>query len=294
MVTAMADTETTTLTPEPSSALSTLTAAEMLTLPIPTEILFARFERLRMLREQKLKIEQEIRILAGDEALWERVPVHCKRCDWDWIPFSPFMPPITCARCGTTSWNRAPTKYSRKPGDPPAKSWRNRKGGRAPKHGDSVMRYRAREIHRKRPQNVNATPPVPPAPWEIAPLHLQPTAVTIPPPPSTGVVAIIPPPPTFALHADEYEPQPERTASHATPPPSPILMEEESLKKTAENINVVEVEVEQLQPTLERLEEITPPADVPPETIGQPRTDAEREELARAKEDVWPTTRSDD
>jgi len=36
------------------------------------------------------------------------------------------------------------------------------------------------------------------------------------------------------------------------------------------------------------------PDDVPPEQVGAPATDAEREELAKAKEEAWPTTRGDE
>jgi hypothetical protein len=36
------------------------------------------------------------------------------------------------------------------------------------------------------------------------------------------------------------------------------------------------------------------PENVSPELVGTPQTDAEREELAKAKEEAWPTTRGDD
>jgi hypothetical protein len=88
---------------------------------------------LRSLRKELLSIQQRIRELAGPLALVERSTVDCLRCGFTWTPYNPFVPPVSCARCGTTAWNRPPTATSRRPGDPPAPSWRRRKGTRRPK-----------------------------------------------------------------------------------------------------------------------------------------------------------------
>ena len=103
---------------------------------------------------------------------------------------------------------------------------------------------------------------------------------------------------------DSSEPQPERVSSHATvAPPSPVDNPVESVE------NVVDVETEVMTSALiDTASEVgsapagdhTEPAsmtsveDIPPEFVGLPATDAEREELAKAKEEAWPTTRGDD
>ena len=124
----------------------------------------------------------------------------------------------------------------------------------------------------------------------------------ITPPP--GITITIPPPPapslSLQLHQlrdDEYEEQPERMTSHLPPPLPPPEIEE--IPTTIDTVVEVEQEVIPSEPEPPAGEAPTLPADlapedVSPETIGMPQTDAEREELAKAKEEAWPTTRSDD
>jgi hypothetical protein len=296
--------------------------------PIPHESTFARAVRLRTLREQKLKMDREIKSLKGATSLGDRQQVHCQRCGYDWMPYNPYVPPITCARCGTTAWMLPPTARSRKPSDPPAKCWRTRKEQRRPKVGDSVLRYRGREIRRTRKDRMLTapplTPPAPLAPWESAPVVTNLTGPwpwetpAIPPPPSTTDIgrsaSVIPPPPTpslslqlHQLRDDEYEEQPERMTSHLPPPPPEPEIEE--ILTTVSTVVEVEQEVIPSEPEPSAGEAPTLPADAPsgddgeslpipenvsPELVGAPQTDAEREELAKAKEEAWPTTRSDD
>ena len=83
--------------------------------------------------------------------------------------------------------------------------------------------------------------------------------------------------------------------SHLPPPPPEI----EEIPTTVDAVVEVEQEVIPSEPEPPAGEAPALPADlapedVSPETIGMPQTDAEREELAKAKEEAWPTTRSDD
>jgi hypothetical protein len=137
----------------------------------------------------------------------------------------------------------------------------------------------------------------------LAPITPPPgIAITIPPPPSPSLSLQL-----HQLRDDEYEEQPERMTSHLPPPLPPPEIEE--IPTTIDTVVEVEQEVIPSEPEPLAGEAPTLPADAPsenngesllipenvsPELVGAPQTDAEREELAKAKEEAWPTTRSDD
>jgi len=267
----------------------------------PTESTVELAIRLRALREQWLALRLEVREAQKDTVNFPRQHVHCLRCGYDWKPYDPFVPPITCARCGTTAWMLPPTARSRRPSDPPAASWRTRKGRRRAKTGDTVLRYRVEQPKRNKIQrNWRPTPaPTPRAPWEIAAIageaiHKGDT-LRIPPPPSPANEVVM-----YNRYVESFEEQPERVTSHLAPPPSPTYSEQVDIPIEVDHTpypfaDVVVVAEEVIpthaEPSADDSPDHAPPADVPPETIGTPRTDAEREELEKAKVDVWPTTR---
>lgn len=186
--------------------------------------LYDRFNRLRVLRAQLLAIKLEIRRLAG-ATLDEPIPeVECLRCGWRWSPYNPFMPPLTCSRCGTTAWNKPPTENSRKPSDPPSPKWRTRKGVRR-----RYFRVKLEGETWKRKTKIDAPVVVPDK--AVAPGIVRPMPTYVPP----RISAVLPPPPSpspllgtlserFAiLRGERSEPQPETVASH--PAPEEIITE---------------------------------------------------------------------
>jgi hypothetical protein len=208
-------------------------------------------QRLIDLRRQIRIAQTEIKSITGRVELVERKQVECMRCGKEWYPNNPYLPPVTCPRCGSTAWSQPPTEQSRKPSDPPAKSWRYPKGERKPK-----IRIR-----------------VPKAPWEIV------TSVEIPPPPPLPMGMTPPPPPMFTRF--DSEPQPEVQSSHEPP------TIEDTMQVT---LDAARDDIQQ-NGLLPVIEEII--LDVSPEQVGQPATDAEREELEKARSTVWPTTSSE-
>ena len=139
----------------------------------------------------------------------------------------------------------------------------------------------------------------------LAPITPPPgITITIPPPPAPSLSLQLP-----QLRDDEYEEQPERMTSHLPPPPPPLEPEIEEIPTTVATVVEVEQEVNPSEPEPLAGEAPTLPAGAPsgndgeflpipenvsPELVGTPQTDAEREELAKAKEEAWPTTRGDD
>jgi hypothetical protein len=139
------------------------------------------------------------------------------------------------------------------------------------------------------PPRLTALLPPPPSPSTSAPAHTFSTA--LPQEAAMGTLSDW----LRSLTDDQSEPQPERASSHAPEPPappSPVDNPMESVENVEAEINV-EVVVEQPLAHV-TLENITVLDDVPPEQVGAPTTDAEREELSRAKEEAWPTTRPED
>jgi hypothetical protein len=262
--------------------------------PAPTESTIEMVTRLRALREQWLALRLEVRAAQKDSINFPRQHVYCLRCGYNWDAYDPFVPPITCARCGSTSWMLPPTARSRRPSDPPSPSWRTRKGRRRAKVGDTVLRYRVDQPPRTRKVKVAPTPK---APWE---LEIMTTAIPPPPDPT----ASMPLSERFAYYLDHpYEEQPERVTSHLAPPPSPTYSEQADIPIEVDHTPYPFVDVlvvaEEVIPTDpepsadDNPAPPAPPADVPPETVGTPRTEAEREELAKSKEEIWPTTRGE-
>ena len=189
------------------------------------EITIEKVVRLRMLRRELVIIQQEIRELAGPLALVERSTLECLRCGFIWTPYNPFVPPVSCARCGTTAWNRPPTETSRRPGDPPAPSWRRRKGTRKPK-------FRVYVEAPTEPTTMTIASPPPFAPVAAEPRFVPPSVRhALPPPPSPNMSG-----PTLSerfaqLRAEDQSPeQPERTTRPV--PPAPDI--EETVEPPAE------------------------------------------------------------
>jgi len=249
---------------------------------IPSESTVELAIRLRTLREQWLTLRKEVREAQKDALNFPRQHVRCLRCGYDWKPYDPFVPPITCARCGTTAWMLPPTSRSRKPSDPHPPSWRTRKGRRRAKTGDTVLRYRVEQITRTKQVRPTRTfiSETPLAPWERA----------------DGVTGIPPPPPiyeqrgTIAISlapSPAYEEQPERQTSHV--PSDVVAAPEEVIPEPSADDNPAPP-----APPADATPPPPPPVDIPPDQIGVPQTDAEREELEKAKVDAWPTTRGDD
>lgn len=182
-------------------------------LPDPATLSLDTVLHLQSLRRQLLDIQLQIRDIAGPAALLARTEVECLKCGYRWTPYNPFVPPLRCANCGCYTWNEPPTANSRKPTDPPARSFKQRKGRRRPKlrvwAEGSGSPFAPREV--KAPPQASVPPPpssvfVPPS-----------VRSALPPPPSPSPVA-----PTESLSArfaavlrDESPEQPERQASHA-------------------------------------------------------------------------------
>jgi hypothetical protein len=298
------------------------------TAPEPSAALRAVSDELLLLRREHSRIEDRIRALIAIERKLSSAspnspyveydprrgpPCHCLRCDYAWYPGVPDTLPKCCSRCGSAQWMIPPTATSRKPGDPPAASWSRRKTPPA----ELARRVRAAKARARewngRGQIAPRPEPPPPAPshtpdyefkWLVAvpvpaptPSAPRPpsketfTRDVFPPPPDPR--AVLPPPPDPARislsarlaqfrTADPSPEQPERIASRA-PVPIPVIEEtRETVAETAEEFP------ETIAETVETIR------DIPPAEVGQPQTDAEREELARAKEAAWPTTKSDD
>lgn len=263
---------------------------------VPTEpsarevLLAARFSRISAIVDEIKELKKELRALTGAEDIAGlRTKVTCLRCGYDWWPNHPLLAPRTCARCGSTAWMKPPTRNSRKPTDPQAAWWRGRRQKR---------KGRARPILRMRPQTkpiMDAI--VAQAPWEKANPPAGDTLM-IPPPPDPGITMPPPPDPMWRgslsayLKGNHDEPVPEMVTSH--PAETSIV--------TAPEVETEVMPLESSGPT-PGLEEsagdhtepasVTSVEDVPSESVGQPQTEAEREELARAKEEAWPTTRPD-
>ena len=269
-----------------------LLVAESVIVTVP-DLSPADLQRLISLRRQLRVIQMQIREIAGEAALYKRQPVQCLRCGYDWFPYNQYLPPLCCARCGTTAWNEPPTATSRKPSDPPAPSWRTRTGtGRKPKYRVVVPRMPEEPTVTIIPRVVM---PALRAPWE---------APVLPPPPAIKPTIQRPPIPQYLGPPwpwEESEPQPERVASHEPVAvevgtevmPSATESNEDNIRGTSaeagdhtEPASVTSVEVPLT------LVVTQPPVEyVPPEDVGIPRTDAEREELEKARAEVWPTTR---
>jgi predicted Zn-ribbon and HTH transcriptional regulator len=252
-----------------------------------------RLTRINDIILQMKELRREMRTLKASSDLKQLLEkVTCLRCGYEWWPNNPVLHPSNCARCASTAWDRPPTANSRRPGDPPRPWWR----GRARKHGPrKIIRVRGKE---KSPLETMLE--------EVR----QSGPVTIPPPPDTGLPAparnissLAPPPdPQWSGSLSAYlkgngqddPPQPETLSSHEppTPTPTPIVTYigveymESAAQALAEEIKVVETAVAEE-------ERLTAVVDAAIEDIGVPRTDAEREELAKAKEEAWPTTRPD-
>lgn len=263
-------------------------------------------DRLADLRKQRRAITHEIKeILAHvDEDIIARPTVQCLRCGFTWTPHNPLVRPRCCARCVTTAWDKPPTATSRRPSDPPSSSWRvrsttaRRRPRMQPEPKRILHRRTKEEIAADKALNAKVTTAATAPDWydstAIPPLWTPPPRIS----------ALLPPPPTpspshapsitlsawlrdVAVEDGKSEPQPERVSSHAALPESqPMEVPDEHAPDTPVSA-IVPVEI----PSLAEEETVI---DVPPEQVGAPRTDAEREELARAKEEVWPTTRGDE
>jgi hypothetical protein len=291
-----------------------VTSQAMALSPLSPEAL----DRLAALRRERRRINHEIneilRDAAGGIATVTRQPVVCLRCGWSWTPHNPLVRPRICARCSSSAWDQPPTASSRKPSDPPPACWRKREGKRRAR-----LQLEPKRIAHRRTKEEIAKDAAEQAEFDmrVANLVTKDFPVRTSPPPR--LTAILPPPPSPSAPAtmistalpqeaamgtlsdwlrsivteDSSEPQPERVSSHATPPsPSPVEKPMESVENVETEINVeVVVEYPLAHATLEN---ITVPDDVPPEQVGAPTTDAEREELSRAKEEAWPTTRGDE
>ena len=155
-----------------------------------------------------------------------------------------------------------------------------------------MLRYRVEQTPRKRrlARTLERLQPTPSrlAPWERDIWMGSPA--TIPPPPAIGILT------EFAPPSFVYEEQPERATSHLAPPPSPPEIID-SADEVAEEVIPPEGEPDSPIPPTDAgspSRSDDPPVDIPPDQIGVPQTDAEREELARSKEEAWPTTRTED
>jgi hypothetical protein len=237
---------------------------------IPTRVQIERIERLKEIRAEILALQREqARITGGAELREFKDTLRCLRCGNEWWPNSPFALPRCCPRCCSTAWMKPPTATSRKPGDPPAPSWKRRQARKGP----PVAKLRIRPDKRK----VQAAPP--------SPFELPPAAPLLTPPPpieeSVKMLPDIPPPPSISLYdhlrRTEPAPQPEVVTSHPTSLITPKTIEQIAEPLPQEMIAEYQEEVAAM-----------------PEDVGVPRTDAEREELQKAQEEAWPTTRPDD
>jgi predicted Zn-ribbon and HTH transcriptional regulator len=207
-------------------------------LPDPATLSLETVLELQRLRRSLLDIQLQIRAIAGPVALVARTPVTCQKCGYSWTPYNPFVPPLRCAQCGCHTWNEPVTATSRKPSDPPARSFKVRKGKRRPK-----LRVWAEgsgsPFAPKLPMADGAAPVVSPPPF--IPPSVR-SALPPPPPLFTGSLSS-----HFAeLRRDEGPEQPERAASHP-----PTMTESEitnAVHKIAENMNIYKVVAEDLGP----------------------------------------------
>ena len=324
-------------------------------------------KRLADLRAQLIQIQQEIRALGGHEALVQPWSVHCLRCGYKWIPHSPFVPPMTCTRCGSAAWNRPPTAKSRRPEDPPSPGWRPRKNTKrkihrvfvpvpdgyplvmagdpvpfgyvapvtqaqlaAPKPDSPGLKAAIESLNAPsqaermalsralRPpwEEESALPPPPPLPFS--------RNVTYPPAPFRERFADAPTPESQAsqsapahAHASAHAPAPApahvgaavdqhefrrvESADSIDEFPEELVREPQlsdytktgTITVDAKFSPEVEAYIESAKMSLQDV-----PADihdtVPAETIGQPRSQAEQEELERARSEAWPTTKGDE
>ena len=195
---------------------------EAIGLPDPATLSLDTVLKLQSLRRQLLDIQLQIRAIAGPAALVARSTVECLKCGFQWTPYNPFVPPIRCARCGCHTWNEPPTETSRRPSDPPAKSWpkRNRKGKRRPKLRVWAEGSGSPFV----PREARSTPePI------IQPTIFVPPSVrsALPPPPSPGQFTGSLSSHLAQLRVDESPEQPERTLSASVnPEPAPAPAEE--------------------------------------------------------------------
>lgn len=300
-------------------------------------------KRLADLRAQLIQIQQEIRALGGHEALVQPWSVHCLRCGYKWIPHSPFVPPMTCTRCGSAAWNRPPTAKSRRPEDPPSPGWRPRKNTKRKIHrvfvpvpdgyplvmaGDPVpFGYVApvtqAQLVAPKPDSPGLKAAIeslnPPSQAEQMALSraLRPPweeDSPLPPPPPLPFARNVtyPPAPFRERFADA--PTPESQASqHASAPASAHVgaaVDQHEFRRVESADSIDEFPEELVRPVdtvdaveiAEIAEEYVSPQDipadirdtVPAESVGQPRSPAEQEELDRARADAWPTTAGDE
>jgi len=300
-------------------------------LSAPSPLSPEALDRLASLRRERRRINHEIneilRDAAGGIATVARQPVVCLRCGWSWTPHNPLVRPRICARCSSSAWDQPPTANSRKPSDPPLASWRKREGKRRARlqlEPKRIAHRRTKEelladakekialsiasektraqdienmINRFIPPRLTALLPPPPSPSASAPAHTFSTA--LPQEAAMGTLSQW----LRSVVEDPSEPQPERVSSHAPSPSSLPLVENPMESVEKEIVPYADGEYSDARTTdridnivdsipVEQKKEIV--IDVPPESVGLPATDAESEELAKAKEEVWPTTRSDE
>jgi hypothetical protein len=243
--------------------------------------LYDRFNRLRILRSQLLAIKLEIRRLAGTDGLDEPLPqCECLRCGWTWQPYNPFIPPMTCSRCGTTAWNKPPTKNSRKPSDPPSPRWRTPKRSRK-----KYFRVKLEGETWKRKGKLDAPSNIPKAVFEelkteVEKLSRTPLGEVFSYPVPPRISALLPPPPSPSLpgslasrlaflRGEQPEPQPETVASHLP------VKDENAGKITLKLITdaYAETVASHAQPLIENVAGDTEEAEIE-------RSEVERQELA--------------
>lgn len=90
----------------------------------PLDILRMLITRRATLYAELSKLDIQIRILSTSMSDTARPLWRCKRCDHTWHSWTS-TPPHICARCHSTGWSTEPKyRHSRRPGDPPAPSWK--------------------------------------------------------------------------------------------------------------------------------------------------------------------------
>lgn len=293
--------------------------AAILAEPLSREVIVSRqLTRINEIVLQMRELRRELHTLSANESLRKLFSrVSCLRCAYEWFPTNPMARSRTCPRCGSTAWDKPPTRNSRKPTDPPRPWWAGRRQSRK-SSARPILRFRNRYVA--------------PSPLEIAALDIPSNnPLTIPPPPDitqeqmdmapiASTAYLTPPPdPVWEGSLSAYlkgnaraddPPQPETVSSHpgyrithvdddtpmeapetltVTPMKLSPVVEEflDSAKATlGEIINEAETKAEVAE--TDRLSAVV---DAAIEEIGVPRTDAEREELQRAQEEAWPTTR---